>query len=127
MSTPSRMFGILGTGGGGGGAPAELDTTYTKTLLDNTTAQVLTIDPALRSGAWIFYSVVRGTDVKSGLIILDSNGTDTNLTEFGVNEVGSTGVTFTPDSTGGQMILNYTTTSTGADATMKYRMIQMAL
>jgi hypothetical protein len=102
---------------------AEVVPLTSATLTDNTGSptNVVTWDVATYSIIVIDYSIYRSTAVEAGRIHLVSNGTTTGFAQGVIASVGTHGVTFTADTSGGLLRLRYTTTSTGANATMKYR------
>lgn len=67
------------------------------------------------------YTLSRGaSNIERGIINLVSDGTNVGVAQGAVASLGTLGVTFTADISSGNMRLNYTTTSTGTDVTMKF-------
>lgn len=100
-----------------------LDILNSATLTDNTASptQVLALAVASHDAAVIEYSIKRGTGNREiGHLYMINDGTTAEFTAAGAS-LGTLGVTFTADISGGNMRLLYTTTSTGTNATMKYR------
>lgn len=99
----------------------ELGSIKTATLNDNTTNGTIFTVTAAGSENWIVnYSVVRGsTNKETGQIYITSNGTTCKATTAN-SFFGDPGVTFDVQISGPNLELLYTTTSTGASATMKF-------
>jgi len=96
------------------------------TLNDNTASPtaVFSLATASYDSCVVEYSIKRGSGNREiGHIYMINDGTTSEFTAAGA-ALGSSGVTFTSDISGGNMRLLYTTTSTGAAATMKYRIIK---
>jgi hypothetical protein len=90
------------------------------TLNDNQVAPALAIQYALSySYVIIEYSIQRNTDYRVGRILLANNGTTTSLSDDSV-ETGTTGIVFSAAVSGANINVNYTSTSTGQTATLKY-------
>jgi hypothetical protein len=90
------------------------------TLVDNTSSPTtLFTYPSSTSYAVIEYSVVRDGIYRVGSIIVTTDGTITSESDNYV-ETTSTGVTFSATVTGGNVAIQYTTTSTGFNGTFKY-------
>ncbi len=76
--------------------------------------------------AFVDYGIVRGTNSRAGTLVVINNGTEVSITDHGTN-IGSLGVVFTAeivedvDHTN-LVVIRYTTTHTGSDATMYYTM-----
>ena len=91
------------------------------TLTDNTTVTVASWTLASFDTIHLVYSLKRGSANKaSGRISICTDGTNTAIDESGTS-VGTLGVTFTVDISGGLLRLRATQTSTGIDATMQYK------
>lgn len=99
----------------------------TATLTDNTataTATGIAFPTATTRNAKIEFSIARGAGNYSvGYIQLLYDGTNARITQCEDDSVGTTGIVFTADVTGGNMRLLYTTTATGVAATMKFTTI----
>ena len=66
------------------------------------------------------YSIKRGSAIlESGEIHIATDGTNASIAQAGAS-VGTTGVTFTVDVSGGSLRLRYTSTSTGTAPSFKY-------
>ncbi len=99
-----------------------LANTTTITLTDNTTDQAAAVfDLNEYNVVHIQYSVERDTTFEAGMLTLISDGSSASIAQGAVANVGSTGVSFDVDVTGGNLRLLSTQTSTGLDATFKYR------
>ena len=73
----------------------------------------------------IYYSITRGTKTRHGVfrIVSDTNGTSYS-DDYEENN-GDIGVTLSAVFSGGTITLKYTTTNTGADATLRYSVRQI--
>ena len=87
----------------------------TVTLVDDTASPTTAF--RLTAGAVVFsYTIVRGGDYRAGIIkIAGSDLVDDNFAEY-----GSTGITFSAAYSGGQIEVQYTSSSTGTDAQLSY-------
>jgi len=92
------------------------------TLTDNTSNQVVySASVAAATVLRFSYSVVRGAaNIETGSINIVHDGTNAAIAQGAVASLGTLGVTFTTDVSGGLIRLLSTTTSTGTNATMKY-------
>lgn len=93
------------------------------TLVDNTTDG--TVISTATSSATIYivrFSIVRGSAVECGILYVTSDGSSNANVSGGGGQLNanSTGVTFSAVVSGSNLILRYTTTSTGSNATFKY-------
>lgn len=86
----------------------------TVTLVDNTGSST-TIESFTVTNAIIEYTITRSGTVRTGIIKLTASGYDDEY-----QETASTGVTLSVTTATGVQSLEYTTTSTGADATLTY-------
>lgn len=94
------------------------------TLLDNTTGgNIAYITGAAVSSIQMDYSIARDDYRRRGTI-LAVKGTGTTTTGFtytdDYTENGSTGITLNVIGTGGNIAIQYDSTSTGSDATIRY-------
>lgn len=92
------------------------------TLLNNVTNTPtgISYDTSVYNTVFINYSINRNTARRAGTLTLVTNGTTATLDDKFVNHNGLVDVTFSVVVTAGVMILRYTTTNTGFDATMNY-------
>jgi hypothetical protein len=93
------------------------------TLIDNTSSPTIVEQWAIASytAIQIFYSISRGVGLaECGTIYIITDGTDASIAQEGA-DLGSDGVEFTANVSGGNIQLLYTTTSTGTSATMHYK------
>lgn len=92
------------------------------TLTDNTavaaTTGITLSDSKYTHGAIIDYSIVRGTTYRTGTLKI-GHGTSVGYSDD-YSEDSSTGVALTVTFASNTSTINYTTTSTGSNATMKY-------
>lgn len=98
----------------------EQDAIAATTLNDNTTnGTVFTVQYAGSEYMIIDFSVNRATTRETGTLHVTSDGTNVSISEGG-SYLGTSGVSFSGIISGGNLILRYTTTSTGSTATMKF-------
>lgn len=92
------------------------------TLTDNTSNQVVySVSTASAEILRFNYSIKRGSgNLETGAINIVHDGTNAAIAQGSVASLGTLGVTFTADVSGGLVRLLSTTTSTGTAATMKY-------
>lgn len=98
----------------------EFESIKSSTLTNNTTANVFSVTASGSENWEISYTVVRGSTKESGKLYLSHDGTNARVTKSVVEITGDVGVTFTADISAGNLRLRYTTTNTGADATMNF-------
>ncbi len=102
-----------------------LDSLFTPTevvLTDNTSNQAAALFAlADYDVVHVQYSVKRDGEIEAGLITLSTNGTDAAISQGNIAETADLGVSFSTDVVGGNLRLLTTTSSTGDDATLKYR------
>lgn len=91
-------------------------------LADNqaAAADVVTFAVASYTAVQLNYSLKRGTSYETGLITLTTDGSAASVSQGGVASIGTMGVVFTADVSGGNLRLRYTSTSTGTAPTFKY-------
>jgi hypothetical protein len=92
------------------------------TLADNTSSAttITSWEASSYSSVIIDYSISRGSGIReSGTIYLTTDASSAAISTAGA-ALGTSGVTFSTDVSGGSIRLKYTTTSTGTAATMKY-------
>jgi len=94
----------------------------TSALADNTTNGIIFTVTYLGSENMIVdYSIVRGPNFKeTGSLYITTDGVNVSVAEGGAALNGISGVSFSGVISGSNIILQYTTTSTGYAATMKY-------
>lgn len=68
------------------------------------------------------YSIKRGTNFESGIIVLTTDGTSAAIAQGAIASLGTVGVTLTADVSAGSLRLRYTSTSTGTAPTFKYKL-----
>lgn len=94
----------------------------TVALADNqaAAANVVTYTVATYDNVQLRYSLKRGSAIiETGTIHLASDGTNASIAVSGTS-VGTSGVTFSADVSGGSLRLRYTSTSTGTAPSFKY-------
>lgn len=91
----------------------------TSTLTDATTAILIDVSAAGSENMIIDYSISRGTFKETGQMFVTTNGTDASVSRS-ETYIGDVGVAFSAVINAGDLEVSYSTTSTGADATMKY-------
>lgn len=100
-----------------------VDVLTSVTLMDNTAVADVAASWAVASFTTLHidYSIKRGSAVEAGVIKLVSDGTNAGIAQGAAASLGSNGVVFSADISAGNLRLLYTTTSTGANATLKYK------
>jgi len=96
------------------------------TLVDNTASNTLVAAwaHASFSSIRVEYSLSRGAGIReTGTILIATDGITATHSRVGA-PLGSNGVTFDVDISGANVRLLYTTTSTGTNATMKYKILK---
>lgn len=119
-SSQSRWV-IKSGSGSGGGFNASTDTF---TLVDNTGSPTAIDSRSATTfkGLLILYTLTRAAgQAKTGQFFVSSDGTSAQYADSGA-ELGTTGVTFTADVSGGNIRFLYTTTSTGTNALLRYEL-----
>lgn len=94
------------------------------TLTDNTSSAAAVAVWALASfdSISLNYTLKRGASNKEmGIINIVTDGTNAAIAQGAIASLGTLGVTFTVDVSGTDVRLLYTTTSTGTDATIHYK------
>jgi hypothetical protein len=98
----------------------EQDAIAVTTLTDNTSeGTVFSVEYTGSEYMIIDFSISRGTSRETGTLYLTSDGTNVSVSENGTY-INNDGVTFDAIISGSNVILRYTTTSTGHNATMKF-------
>lgn len=93
-------------------------------LSDNqsSAANVLTWTAVTYDSVWVSYSISRGAANREvGLIHLTHDGTNASIAQGAIASVGTIGVTFSADVSGGLLRLRYTSTSTSTAPSFKYK------
>lgn len=90
-------------------------------LADNTVNGTVFTQPWLNNEHWVIdYSIVRSTSRETGTLRIVTDGANAEVSTESSYINGNSGVTFTAAVSGSNLILQYTTTSTGQPATMKF-------
>lgn len=97
----------------------ELGSIKTSDLSDNTTDNLFTVEASGSENFVICYSIVRGSTKETGELFVTTDGLTAAVVKSSAY-IGDTGVSFTAQINAGDLEVDYTTTSTGDDATMKY-------
>jgi hypothetical protein len=92
-------------------------------LTDNTAsaATAASFDITTITTIFIDYSISRGTAYESGKIVLVTDGSTASMSQGGIASIGDVGTVLSADVSSGNLRLRYTTTSTGTNATLKYK------
>lgn len=94
------------------------------TFLDNQSSPVPIITmPAIYNAVFLRYTIIRGTNVKVGRIFIATDGSVGigDAEEYAESpSMAATGVTMSVSLTGGNIVVSYTSTSTGSGGTFKY-------
>ncbi len=96
----------------------------TATLTDNTgvATSLATWAAASFDSIALSYTLKRGaSNIERGILNIVTDGTSAAIAQGAIASLGTLGVTFTVDVSGGNLRLLYTTTSTGTNATIKYK------
>lgn len=96
----------------------------TVTLTDNTsvaTSSGITFDSTNEKTNLIYYTATRGSNVRHGTLRITASSSGSTLTDEFNEDGASIGLTFSVAVASGTTTLNYTTTSTGNNVTLKYR------
>jgi hypothetical protein len=94
------------------------------TLLNNTTSTAISYPHASNKFTFIDYSIIRGSAVRCGRLLIVNDSTSATIADNGFVEQGTIGVTFGAQISGANVLVQYTTTSTGSNATFKYSLKQ---
>ena len=98
----------------------EQDALYTTTLTDNTTnGTVFSVAFLGSQNILVDYSVLRSGMKEAGTIALTTDGVNVGISVEG-SATAATGVSYSAIISGPNLILQYTTTSTGSPGSMKY-------
>lgn len=93
----------------------------TAALIDNTTSNIFSATfGGNQLGVVMVYVIRRDQDVRTGILRISHFGTSTVSFDDEYNETGDVGVTLNVLAAGGVASVQYTTTSTGFDATMNF-------
>jgi hypothetical protein len=96
------------------------------TLVNNGNGNIVVIDKTAITSFAVEYTIVRSDTRRIGTITV-SGGQAATTTGFSYTdnyvENGSTGVTLTPADSGTELSLGYSCTNTGANATIRYSVI----
>lgn len=94
------------------------------TLSDNTTnGTVFSVGYVGSQNIFVHYSIIRAGVKEIGTIPLTTDGTNVAISSEG-SFTGTTGVTFSAVISGSNLILQYTSTSTGSAGTMSYYLVR---
>lgn len=91
----------------------------TSTLADNTTGNIFTVAYSGSENMIVNYSLIRGSIKETGQLMLTTDGTTVAVSRASAY-LGTSGVTFTAQISGSDILLDYATTSLGSAATLKY-------
>lgn len=96
----------------------------TSTLADATSGgTVFSVAYAGSQNILVNYSIIRGTSKEIGTLPITTNGTTAAISSVG-SDIPTVGVTFSAVISGSNLVLEYTTTSTGTAATMQYYIVR---
>lgn len=90
-----------------------------KTLTDNSSGNVFSVNAANNDTIIVKYSIKRGVAVEVGHLYITNDGTSAGITGQS-GELADAGITFDAAINGANVELNYTATNTGSNANMKY-------
>ena len=106
-------------GSGGSSTTAANLLVKTETLIDNTTANLANVSIATVTSRIVDYNIIRGTNTRVGSIKV-TNLAGSPVIEDDYTQTADLGVTLTFVADSSNVILQYTTTSTGSNATFNY-------
>jgi hypothetical protein len=90
-------------------------------LTDDDSAALFTISTDVTKAFTVNYTITRGTTYRTGIILVSTNGSATNLTwSDDYTENTSTGVSLSVSQTGTNVRLNYSTTNIGSNGLIRY-------
>jgi hypothetical protein len=96
----------------------ELGAIYTVSVSDNTTANVFSVT-AVGSENWaVNFSITRGLAKETGVLYITTDGSTASVSKVG-SFLGSTGVSFSAIISSGNIVLRYTSDSSGAGGVLK--------
>lgn len=100
---------------------AQFSILYSGAFLDNQAAPVafLTL-PATYNSLFMSFTVIRGSNIRSETMVIATDGVVALNTEILYSESGTTGVTLSAALSGGNIVISYTSTSTGSGGTLKW-------
>ena len=96
-------------------------------LNNNTTGTIFTVSTTTANAFMVNYTITRGTNYRTGSIMIATNGASSNLTwndEFVENS--ATGVTLSVNQSTTNVSLSYTTTDTSTTGTIRYSITYLA-
>jgi len=117
--TDFRINDIVRYFDGTGADFVEMGSIKTSTLADNTTGTVFSVNVTGSENVIVSYSIERGASKETGDIHITSDGTSATMSRNSTY-ILDTGIAFSTAIAAGNLELNYTSTSTGSAATMKY-------
>lgn len=94
------------------------------TLNDNSSGTVFSYVAASNPFTFIDYSILRGTNVRCGRVLIVTDGTSASIADNGYVELSAIGVTLGVSVSLGNVNLTYITTNTGNNASFKYSLRQ---
>lgn len=94
------------------------------TLTDNSSGTIFSYVAASNPFTFVDYSILRGTNVRCGRVMIVTDGTTASIADNGYVELSAIGVTLGVSVTLGNVNLTYTTTNTGTNASFKYSLRQ---
>jgi len=94
------------------------------TLLDNNSGTVLTYSAASYKFTFIDYSIERNGNYRCGRLLIANSAVSASIADAGYVDQGSVGVVFGVSVSGGNVQLQYTTTSSGFNGNFKYSIKQ---
>jgi hypothetical protein len=92
------------------------------TLLDAQSSPVTAVTYALTVGKYIQlqYSIIRNGETSTGLLVLCHDGVNVSLADGPNASIGNLGIQFSAIISGPNILVQYTSTSTGFNAFLKY-------
>jgi len=102
-----------------GGDFWELSAIKRAAIANNTTDSIFEVTALGSENIVVNYSILRGTDKETGVLIISQDGTNVNVTR-NTSEISSVGVDLFADISAGDLRLRYTSDSSGATGVMSY-------
>jgi hypothetical protein len=88
---------------------------------NNATTSVDSFDATKYKTANVQYAVIRGSSLRAGMFVIATEGTTVRYADYAATEIGSTGVDFSADLSGGNFRLLAVTDNSGSSATVYYK------
>jgi hypothetical protein len=94
------------------------------TLTNNSSGTIFSYVAASNKATFIDYSIVRGSNVKCGRLLIVTDGSTVSIADNGGVELSPIGITFGVTIGGGNVDVLYIASNTGTNASFKYSLKQ---